>query len=419
MKATQPSADPCFEDVEVRGHIIDSLILPRILDSILQAGGSFNIKEIHIGHEKHDPSVAILEVRAPTRPGLEEILAQIGNHGAVPIAQEDCHLQAADMDGAFPESFYSTTNQRTQVRVQGTWVDVERQEMDCGIIVPGDDAAPYCLPMVEVCRGMPVVVGHHGIRVFPSERPREQRTFEFMNSNVSTEKPKGVALRNVAEFLRKTKASGQKSALVGGPAIVHTGSVEHVEWMIRHGYLHLLLAGNALATHDIEHAMYGTSLGVDLDHGNPVEAGHEHHLRAINRIRRVGGIRAAVDQGLLTRGIMYECVRHHVPFLLAGSIRDDGPLPEVVTDVLDAQRQMRELLKDVSFCLMIATTLHSVAVGNLLPAWVNVVCVDINPSTVIKLSDRGSFQTSGLVTDVEPFLRTLVRELETVEGRLA
>jgi lysine-ketoglutarate reductase/saccharopine dehydrogenase-like protein (TIGR00300 family) len=249
------------------------------------------------------------------------------------------------------------------------------------------------------------------VRVFPYERNTDRQAFEFMTSPVSTEKPKGVAIRRIAEQLASTKQSGGKKVLVGGPAIVHTGSAEHVCRLIRGGYIDLLLAGNALATHDIEQSLFGTSLGVHLQHGDVVEAGHEHHLRAINRIRRLGGIRAAVEAGVLTSGVMYECVKNNVPFLLAGSIRDDGPLPEVVTDALEAQRQMRELLKGAEFCLMIATTLHSIAVGNLLPAWVKVVCVDINPSTVIKLSDRGSFQTVGLVTDVEPFLRALVQDL--------
>jgi len=238
-----------------------------------------------------------------------------------------------------------------------------------------------------------------------------------MSSSVSTEKPKGVAIRNVAEELFRTRAAGGKTLLVGGPAIVHTGSGEHVARLLRTGYIQILFAGNALATHDIEQALFGTSLGVHLERGQLAEAGHEHHLRAINRIRRAGGIRQAVDSGLLTSGIMYECIRQGTDFLLAGSIRDDGPLPEVITDVLEAQRKMREKIRGVNFCLMIATTLHSIAVGNLLPAWVKVVCVDINPSTVIKLSDRGSFQTVGLVTDVEPFLRSLVAELDALERR--
>jgi lysine-ketoglutarate reductase/saccharopine dehydrogenase-like protein (TIGR00300 family) len=241
--------------------------------------------------------------------------------------------------------------------------------------------------------------------------------FEFMGSSVSTEKPKGVAVREIAAELFKNRRAGNKSLVVGGPAIVHTGSGEHLAELIRRGYVNILFAGNALATHDLEQALFGTSLGIHLEQGIPTEEGHEHHLRAINRIRRAGGIRAAVDAGLIKSGIMYECMRHNVDFLLAGSIRDDGPLPEVITDVLEAQRQMRQLIRGVSFCLMIATTLHSVAVGNLLPAWVKVVCVDINPSTVIKLSDRGSFQTVGLVTDVEPFLRALVQEIDVMEKK--
>jgi len=273
--------------------------------------------------------------------------------------------------------------------------------------------------MTDVERGMPLVVGHAGVRVFPEERKMERQAFEFMNSAVSTEKPKGVAIRQVAHELFHTRAEGGKSLLVGGPAIVHTGSVEFVSELIRSRYINKLFAGNALATHDIEQALFGTSLGVHLEHGGLAEAGHEHHLRAINRIRRAGGIRAAVERGTLCSGIMYECVKNDVSFLLAGSIRDDGPLPEVITDVLDAQRQMRAEIRDVTFCLMIATTLHSIAVGNLLPAWVKVVCVDINPSTVIKLNDRGSFQTVGLVTDVEPFLRALVLELRALEAGAA
>lgn len=400
------------EDVEVRGHIIDSLILPKILDGITAAGGAFQIKDIAIGQSRHDPSHALLEVRADSQELLDSILATISDHGARAVVDLDCRLVEADIAGAFPESFYSTTNQRTQVRVAGKWVDVADQEMDCGIAVDPEAHSARCLPMTEVAVGQKLVVGHAGVRVFPQQRGADRQAFEFMNSEVSTEKPKGVAIRRIAQQLQETKRRGGKTLIVGGPAIVHTGSVEHFSQLIRGGYIQLLFAGNALATHDIEQALFGTSLGVRLDSGSIVEAGHEHHLRAINRIRRLGGIRAAVESGALTSGIMYECIRNDTPFLLAGSIRDDGPLPEVVTDCLEAQRQMRAMARDVDFCVMIATTLHSIAVGNLLPAWVRVVCVDINPSTVIKLNDRGSFQTVGLVTDVEPFLRALVQELE-------
>jgi lysine-ketoglutarate reductase/saccharopine dehydrogenase-like protein (TIGR00300 family) len=199
---------------------------------------------------------------------------------------------------------------------------------------------------------------------------------------------------------------------VGGPAIVHTGSAHHVAKLIRDGWIQTVFAGNALATHDIEQALYSTSLGVSIEHGEAIEHGHEHHLRAINTIRRAGGITRAVESGMLTSGIMFECVKNGVDLVLAGSIRDDGPLPEVITDTLEAQDRMRLAIRDAGFALLIATALHSIATGNLLPAWVKVVCVDINPATVTKLSDRGTFQTIGLVTDVEPFLRSLAGELD-------
>lgn len=405
------------ESVEVSGHIIDSLILPKILDCITSAGGSFEIENVAIGQQRNDPSYALIAVQAPSAERLEEILNTIHDHGALRVGEHDCQLVEADIAGAFPEGFYSTTNQRTEVRIAGEWVAVDEQEMDCGIVVDCQAAAACCIPMNEVEIGQRIVVGHAGVRVHPHERAGKGQPFEFMNSQVSTEKPKGVAIRQIAETLFKTRESGGKTVVVGGPAIVHTGSVEHFCNLIRGGYVDKMFAGNALATHDIEQALFGTSLGVRLDCGDIVEAGHEHHLRAINRIRRLGGIRAAVEQGVLRSGIMFECEQHDVDYLLAGSIRDDGPLPEVITDAAEAQRLMREKIRDVSFCLMIATTLHSIAVGNLLPAWVKVVCVDINPSTVIKLSDRGSFQTVGLVTDVEPFLRSLTQELAALENR--
>lgn len=403
------------EDVQLSGHIIDSLILPKILDLITTAGGAFRIKQITIGQGRDDPSFALLEVRAKSDTRLAEILAQIADHGAVPTDQQDCQLVAADIAGAFPEGFYSSTNQRTEIRLNGRWIEVADQEMDCGIAVDPQAGTARCVAMSEVALGTPFVIGHAGVRVFPYERNTDRQAFEFMNSAVSTEKPKGVMIRQIAEELHRVRVRGGRTLLVGGPAIVHTGSSEHLSRLIRQGYINVLFAGNALATHDIEQALFGTSLGVHMKLGDPVEAGHEHHLRAINRIRRAGGIRRAVESGQLTSGIMYECVKNNVDFLLAGSIRDDGPLPEVITDVLEAQRQMREKIRGVDFCLMIATTLHSIAVGNLLPAWVKVVCVDINPSTVIKLNDRGSFQTVGLVTDVEPFLRALVQDIAELE----
>ena len=404
------------EEIEVRGHIIDSLILPKVLDCITTAGGSFRIKNISIGQDRSDPSFAVIDVSAATDDVLQQVLAQIADHGAVPTASQDCQLVAADLDGAFPEGFYSTTNQRTEIRQNGNWLSVADQEMDCGITIDSTTSLARCVPMSDVQRDMPIVVGHLGTRVFPPERAQQDHAFGFMNSAVSTEKPKGVVIRQIAKQLFKNRNGQGKTLLVGGPAIVHTGSGSLICELLRDGYLHKLFAGNALATHDIEQAILGTSLGVNVEEGSLADAGHEHHLRAINRIRRAGSIASAVKSGVLQSGIMYECVKNQVDYHLAGSIRDDGPLPDVVTDALESQRIMRRGIADVTFCLMIATTLHSIAVGNLLPAWVHVVCVDINPSTVIKLSDRGSFQTVGLVTDVEPFLRALLEEVRRLEG---
>jgi lysine-ketoglutarate reductase/saccharopine dehydrogenase-like protein (TIGR00300 family) len=407
---------PVSEEVEITGHIIDSLILPKVLDSITAGGGKFRIADITIGQGRHDPSYALIDVQARSDVAMERILAQIADHGAVPTTKQDSRLVAADMDGAFPEGFYSTTNQRTEVRLAGHWIEVADQEMDCGIVVAPNLVSARCVPMLDVRRGMHIVTGHAGVRVIPLERADVRSEFTFMSSGVSTEKPKGALVREIARDLVANRRSGKKTLVVGGPAIVHTGSGPQLVELIRGGYINKLFAGNALATHDIEQALFGTSLGVHLADASIAEAGHEHHLRAINRIRRCGSIKNAVEQGVLKSGIMYECVKHNVDFVLAGSIRDDGPLPEVVTDALAAQRIMREGVRDVSFCLMIATMLHSVAVGNLLPAWVKVVCVDINPSTVIKLSDRGSWQTVGIVTDVEPFLRAVVQEVQALEG---
>lgn len=405
------AAPGAVEEVEVRGHIVDSLLLPKILDRILQMGGTFELRECTIGARRVDPSYARISIRAASAAELDEILQDLIEHGASPVNPEDARFVPADIAGAFPQDFYSTTNQQTQIRLGGRWIDVADQEMDCGIAVDAAAHSAHCVAMTDVTKGLPIVVGHAGVRVLAAERPRELTPFGFMGSNVSSEKPKAVSLAAVAESIRATRSAGQKVLIVGGPAIVHTGSAQHVASLIRAGWVQTLFAGNALATHDIEQALFGTSLGVSMTRGEAVDHGHEHHLRAINTIRRLGGIKKAVEAGVLTSGIMYECQKAGVELVLAGSIRDDGPLPEVITDVLDAQRRMRQAVHGVGFALMIATALHSIATGNLLPAWVKVVCVDINPATVTKLSDRGTFQTIGLVTDVEPFLRSLAGEL--------
>jgi lysine-ketoglutarate reductase/saccharopine dehydrogenase-like protein (TIGR00300 family) len=413
MPADRPAPPTYVEHVEMTGHIVDSLLLPKVLDAILSRGGKYHIDSFKLGEKQDDPSFARIEVRAHSPEQLERILAEIHPHGAVMAHASDCRALPADMDGAFPDGFYCSTNFRTQVRLGGEWIDVEDQEMDCGIVVDAEGAAARCAAMTAVRKGDRVVVGRRGTRVLPPESEiRKHELFEFMASPVSSERPKAVSVREIAHAMRKTRAAGEKVLAVLGPAVVHTGGSELVARMVRDGWINVLFTGNALATHDIEQAFYGTSLGVSLDKGLPTDEGHEHHLRTINTIRRLGGIRRAVESGKLTSGIMYECVKKNVPMVLAGSIRDDGPLPEVITDVLVAQDAMRRLIPGVGFCLMVATTLHSVAVGNLLPAWVKVACVDISPATVTKLMDRGSTQTVGIVSDAEPFIRALVAELD-------
>jgi lysine-ketoglutarate reductase/saccharopine dehydrogenase-like protein (TIGR00300 family) len=404
------------ETITLEGHLIDSGILSAVMDDIVTFGGQFRILEVHIGQTQNDRSHARIEIQTQTPEQMQSLLKLTGKHGALWVDAQDAEITLADMDGAFPDDFYSTTNQKTLVRFQGRWQEVRDQEMDCGIVHDDVSQSFRCVPIGRVKRGDRIVTGQRGIRVLPHERPRTKGVFEFMASDISSEKPKSTIIRNCAAQMVEARRGGQRLLLVGGPAIVHTGAVEHVVWLIRNGFIQVLFAGNALATHDIEHALLGTSLGVYIDKATLADAGHEHHLRAINTIRRAGGIRAAVEKGVLRHGIMHACIEHNVQFVLAGSIRDDGPLPEVITDVLVAQDRMREALRGVGFVLMVATMLHSVATGNLLPAWVPCVCVDINPPVLTKLADRGSFHTIGLVTDVEPFFRSLVQEIGRLDG---
>lgn len=403
------------EIVTLEGHIIDSRALGLVLDDIIAFGGEFNILEVHIGQSRNERSHARIEVRANTLDEMKELLSVLSNHGALWHAAEDAEIEAADMEGAFPEEFYSTTNHQTFIRHEGNWIEVQDQEMDCGVVHDPVAGTYRCVPVARIRKGDRIVCGHRGVKVVPLGRSRARGVFEFMNSDVSTEKPKHTIIRQCARQMVETKRAGEKLLLVGGPAIVHTGAVEHVVSLIERGYFHVLFAGNALATHDIEHNLYGTSLGVYIDKATLADTGHEHHLRAINTIRRCGSIRKAVETGVLTGGIMHACIQHNVSTVLAGSVRDDGPLPDIITDSLEAQDAMRAAIKGVGFGLMVATALHSIATGNILPASIPVVCVDISPSTLTKLSDRGSFQTIGLVTDVEPFFRSLLTAIDEVE----
>lgn len=405
------------ELVELRGHIVDSLLLPKVLDEITARDGRFTIEEFRVGSRREDASYARIRVDAPDTELLDEILTHIQEHGAQQVVVVDARLEPAPQDGVFPDHFLVSSNHPTQVRCQGRWLTVSPVRMDCGIVVDPAAAAARTARFAEVRQGDLVVVGHPGVRVSPAQRDvRRADAFEFMGSDVSAEKPKTLAIRAVADSMRQVRAEGGRLLLVAGPAVVHTGAGPHVERLIELGFVDVLFSGNALAVHDIERAFFGTALGVHLDHGLPVEAGHQHHLHAINRIRTAGGIRAAVDLGLLTSGVMHACLRHGVDVVLAGSVRDDGPLPEVYTDMIAAQGAMAARTAGVGFALMVASMLHSIATGNMLPATCRIACVDINPSVVTKLADRGSFHAVGIVTDVEPFLRELLYFLEAPEG---
>jgi lysine-ketoglutarate reductase/saccharopine dehydrogenase-like protein (TIGR00300 family) len=399
------------EKIILSGHIIDSLILPKVLDEITEMGGDFSINEIKIGRTRRNPSRAVIEISAVDREALNRILMRIKRQGAQIEEPHEVELVKATRDGILPEGFYSTTNLKTDILIGKRWLTVRRPEMDCAIVVSPEKKSAVTVSMADVKKGDLVVVGEEGVRVVPEMRKKEKEEFRFMRSRISPEKPKEIVIQEIASQMQQLKRSGGKIILVGGPAIVHTGAGTYLENLINKGYVDVLFAGNALAVHDIEYALFETSLGIYLDRGQSAEGGHGHHVRAINTIRRAGGIQKAVSGGILTSGVMYTCVKRKIPFVLAGSIRDDGPLTEVITDVLEAQRAMRKHLKGVGLVLMIATTLHAIAVGNLLPASVKVVCVDINPSVVTKLIDRGSFQTAGVVTDAELFLRELDRML--------
>ena len=396
------------ETVVLRGHIIDSLILPKVLDQILTQGGDFKIGEIRIGQNRVDQSYARIEVSGPTHEALDEIVLRLRQHGAEVIEKADVQLAPAPADGVFPKDFYVTTNQQTFVNVDGTEIEVHPALMDCAVVVDRGARRATASKFHEVRRGMEIVVGHQGIKVVPVQRATSHTdVFEFMSTNIAVDKPKSGVIREMALEIKRARSDGGKILVVAGPAVVHTGAAEHLEKLINWGFVDLFFAGNALAVHDIENALFGTSLGVNLERGSMSESGHENQLRAINAIREAGSISRAVETGALQNGIMAACVRHGVEFVLAGSIRDDGPLPEVITDTLDAQNAMREKLTGVTIALMMGTMLHSMAVMNLLPATVRTLCVDINPAAVSKLSDRGSFQALGLVSDLEPFLREL------------
>ena len=410
------------EVVEAEGHLIDSQLLNTMFDTVVRNDAAFEVLEFRIGRTNDEPSFVAMRISARTEPVLHEVLEELVALGCRMARAEDAHLIAADRDGCAPEDFYSTTNHRTFVRKDGQWLAVERQRMDAAIVVEraaSGGGAPRavnndiarCTKLRDIRNGDLVVTGVNGIKIVPEFRERDRLGFAFMTNEISSERRVEVGVSRIAAMMKDVKRTGDRIAFVAGPVVVHTGGGTYFRDLIRGGYVDVLLSGNALAVHDAEQALYGTSLGVDLETGRAIEGGHRHHMRAINAICRAGGLRQAVDAGVLTSGVMFECIKHGVDYVLAGSVRDDGPLPDTVVDLVDAQDRYAAALDRVGLVLVLSSMLHGIGVGNMLPAWVRLVCVDINPAVVTKLADRGSSQTVGIVTDVGLFLRQLASAL--------
>ena len=411
MTTSAPAPHGPRELVELTGHVLDTGLFTLVLDDVRALGGDYEVVRFDVGKDATDTSTVRLAVTAPDARTLDSVVMRLHSHGANLVEVEPARLVRVERDGVFPADFYATTNLPTSVRIGEQWLDVENPEMDCGIAVDAEVRSVRTVPVSDVRAGTHLVCGAAGVRVTLPPSRSGGTGFTFMQSEVSSEKPQALVVHQIADQMRAVKEAGQKVLWVLGPAVVHTGAAPSLAALVRGGWVDVMFGGNAIATHDVEQSIYGTSLGVDLSEGSGVEHGHEHHLRAINAVRAAGSLAAAVEQGVVTSGIMHALVVGGKPFVLVGSVRDDGPLPDVHTDVLQGQRAMRGALTDVGFCIVVATMLHGVATGNVLPGHIPLVCVDINPATVTKLADRGSAQARGVVTDVGLFCAALAREL--------
>ena len=404
--------------LHMEGHLLDAGIMNRSLDLVVDNGGSFKVLNFNLGIERHSTSHADVRISAPDHEVMEKIMGQLIEIGAI-VPEEDGNnavTETCDLDGVAPDDFYVSNIYPTEVRVNDRWIRVQKQRMD-GAIVISEDAGvkAECRILRDLQKGDRVVVGVDGIRTVRKKSNRELKAkeeFSFMGAGVSSERRVELVVEQIAWELRQIRDRGGKVVVTAGPVVIHTGGAKHLSSLVREGYVQGLLGGNAIAVHDIEQSLMGTSLGVDMQKGTPVRGGHRHHLKVINTVRRYGSIAKAVEQGVVTGGIMYECVKHNVPFALAGSIRDDGPLPDTQMDLIKAQEEYAQLLEGTDMILMLSTMLHSIGVGNMTPAGVKMVCVDINPAVVTKLSDRGSVESVGVVTDVGLFLSLLVNQLD-------
>jgi lysine-ketoglutarate reductase/saccharopine dehydrogenase-like protein (TIGR00300 family) len=397
------------EVVEAEGHLIDSHIMELIFDKVVEFHGRFEVEQFRIGRTNSDPSTLRLRVEGDSREEMDRLLQQLLDLGCSPVDSGDAQLAPIDRDRCAPEDFYSTTNHRTMVRLNHEWVEVARQRMDALVVVK--DGQAECRRLRDVKAGEMIVTGTRGIRVIPEPKERDRLDFAFMSNGISSERQVDTAVRQTASLINNAREHGQKIVLVAGPVVVHTGGVKPLSRLIRAGFVDALLSGNALGVHDIESALFGTSLGIRMDNGRQEEHGHRNHMRAINAVYNCGNVKGAVDCGRLQSGVLYECVSSKVPFVLAGSLRDDGPLPDTITDMNQAQDAYNEQLRGAGVVLCLGSMLHAIATGNMLPAWVKIICVDINPAVATKVSDRGTGQAIGVVTDVGIFLEALAKEL--------
>jgi lysine-ketoglutarate reductase/saccharopine dehydrogenase-like protein (TIGR00300 family) len=405
--------------IRMEGHLLDAGLINRALDLIVEMGGSFQVLKFNLGEQRQSTSAAEVRVSAPSHEVMEEIISQLIDLGAVDLPQDerDSKLEPVLQAGVAPDDFYVSTIYPTEVRVNGEWLKVQNQRMDGAIAISQtpNGIVAKCKILRDLEVGDKVVVDVLGIRTVRKAESREQRNsqeFSFMSSGVSSERRVELVVEQVAWELRKIKDSGGKVVVTAGPVVIHTGGGEHLSRLIREGYVQGLLGGNAIAVHDMEQNLLGTSLGVDMKRGVAVRGGHRHHLKVINTIRRFGSIANAVEGGVVKSGIMYECVKNNIPFSLAGSIRDDGPLPDTQMNLILAQQEYSKIIEGADMILMLSSMLHSIGVGNMTPAGVKMVCVDINPAVVTKLSDRGSIESVGVVTDVGLFLSLLIQQLD-------
>jgi lysine-ketoglutarate reductase/saccharopine dehydrogenase-like protein (TIGR00300 family) len=400
---------PFQEVVEAEGHLIDSHIMELIFDKVVEYHGRFEVEQFRIGRTNSEPSRLRLRVEGESREEMDRLLHQLLDLGCTPVDAADAQLTRIERDRCAPEDFYSTTNHRTLVRVGGEWIEVARQRMDALVVVK--DRQAECRRLRDIRAGDMIVTGTRGIRVVPESKERDRLDFAFMSNGISSERQVETAVRQTVSLIKSARDQGLRIVVVAGPVVVHTGGANPLSRLIRAGFVDALLSGNALGVHDIESALFGTSLGIRMADGRQEEHGHRNHMRAINAIYNCGGIRGAVECGRLRSGIMYECVVNRVPFVLAGSLRDDGPLPDTITDMNQAQDAYNEQLRGSGVVLCLGSMLHAIATGNMLPAWVKMICIDINPAVATKVSDRGTGQAIGVVTDVGIFLEALAKEL--------